>query len=173
MILRSQIAQIEQWDCARVQLRLAELKAQHALNPPPAGTEMSVFRSGLSDMPPEWQGLALSWMAEGVVIGADMNSLQRMKYKRESYLCGVGLFLLLVGASLPFFHPLMTSQQSDVTCALIASGLAGFLVFLPGFMKLQGKMRPNQVLESLEFQGGGGAAIFIIAFLILRYAFHL
>jgi hypothetical protein len=173
MIPGTHIGQSQQWDCARVQLRLAELKVQHALNPPPAGTQMSAFRAGLSDMPPEWQGLALSWMAEGVVIGNDMNTLQRMKYKRESYLCGVGLFLLLVGASLPFFRPLMTSQQSEVTCALIAAGLAGFLVFLPGFMKLQGKMQPNQLLESLEFQSGGAAAIFIIAFLILRYAFHL
>ena len=45
----------EGWDLTRVNLRIAEIKARFAENPPTPGTHMSAFSRAVSDLPDEWK----------------------------------------------------------------------------------------------------------------------
>jgi hypothetical protein len=148
---------------------VAEIRAKYAWNPPPDGEQMSWFTAQISDLPIEWQGLALQCLTAGYEFGFDMNASQKMKFQRESVVSAIGIILLLIGVGLPFLVRDMSAQQSMSCCFLMSLGAAGFLVFLPGFLVLQGALKPNEYLESLKFKGGGGAAIFLLVFLFLHF----
>jgi hypothetical protein len=163
------MSEIVKWDCAKVGLRVAEIQAKHAQSPPPVGHQMTAFTDELSDLPVEWRGLALQILTAGYTFGVDMNAAQEKTFKRESLLCGVGIVLLLVGVGLTFASPNLNTNQSMSCCVLISLGVAGFLVFLPGFLMLQGRLKPNGFLASLQFKGGGAVAIFLLVFLFLHY----
>ncbi|MBB5057445.1 hypothetical protein HDF16_002151 [Granulicella aggregans] len=160
----------EKWDLTRVNLRIAEIKARFAENPPTPGTHMSAFSRAVSDMPDEWKGLALQCATAGFEFGASMKLIERRKFQRESTLCGVGVLLLLLGVALIFKFNELTTAQNAICCTLVALGVSSFLVFLPGFLNLNGVLKPNPMIESMKFRAGGGIAIFVMVFLLLHYA---
>jgi hypothetical protein len=153
--------------------RLSEIRAKFSQNPPPAGTVISAFRNEITDFPPEWQGLLLGCFVSGFDQGADVNKENRAKFIRETAYSGVGVVLILVGAGMTFLRQDMTPEQSNASCIVISAGVAAFLVFLPGFLKLNGVMRPTQAFESLTFKAGGAIAMFVLTFVLLRFAFKL
>jgi hypothetical protein len=158
------------WDAARVALLVAEIKARFAQTPPPAGTAMSAFIEAIRDLPDEWKGLALQCTTAGYEFGVDMKLIENQKFQRESLLCGVGIALLLVGVALAFKFDHFTPQQDMACCTLTALGAASFLIFLPGFLSLRGMLKPNIFFESLKFRAGGGAAIFLLVFIVLHHS---
>ena len=130
---------------------------------------MSAFIRECKILPPEWQGFALDCINFGYECGVDVQGMEKDKRTRQAILCAVGLFLLLFGVALTFLNKEMTRQQNMSCCTLISLGVAGFLVFLPGFLTLQGVMKPNPALESAKFQATGATAIFILVFCVLHY----
>jgi cytochrome bd-type quinol oxidase subunit 2 len=151
--------------------RLAEIRAKFAQNPPPAGTEMSAFKSEIGDFPPEWQGLLLGCFVSGFDLGADVKNEKHNMFIRDTAYSAVGIVLIVAGAGMTFLRKDMTSEQSNASCAVIAVGIAAFLVFLPGFLKLNGVMKPTEAFESLTFKASGGIGIFVLTFVLLRVAF--
>ncbi len=99
-----------------------------------------------------------------------MNAIEKSTFKRESILCGVSITLIIIALVIVFLKNQMNPQQTMAICFLFALGSAGFLVFLPGFLALTGAVEPKAWLQKLEFKAGGGAAIFILAFLILHHS---
>ena len=160
----------ENWDAARVSARVAEIKASFAQNPPRPGTSMTGFIEAVRDMPDQWKGLALQCATAGFEFGVDMKQIEKQKFQRESILCGVGVLLLMVGVFLAFKFEHFTPQQSMMCCALTALGAASFLVFLPGFLSLNGALKANEFFDSLKFRAGGGSAIFILVFYLLHFS---
>ena len=160
----------EIWNAARVGVRVAEIKARFAQNPPPLGTAMTAFSEAISDLPDQWKGLALQCTTAGFEFGVDMKQIDKQKFQRESILCGVGVLLLLFGVTLTFKFDHFTPQQDMTCCTLVALGAASFLVFLPGFLSLSGVMKQTNLFDSLKFRAGGGAAIFILVFTLLHYS---
>ncbi|MGI4813527.1 MAG: hypothetical protein ACRYGG_09375 [Janthinobacterium lividum] len=158
----------EQWTLAKVSLRVAEVKALFAENPPPPGTSMTAFSLAIGDLPEQWKGLALQCATTGFEFGADMKQIDKQRFQRESILCGIGLALLLLGVFLAFWHEHYTIQQDMVLCTLTGLGASSFLVFLPGFLSLSGTLTPTDLFETLKFRAGGGAAIFILVFYLLH-----
>ena len=156
------------WTVARVSMRVSEVKAAFAQNPPPPGTSMTAFRAAIDDMPEQWKGLALQCATAGFEFGADMKQIEKQRFQRESVLSGAGLGLLLLSVFLAFSHEHYTPQQDMILCTLTGLGASGFLVFLPGFLSLSGTLNPNEFFESLKFRAGGGAAIFILVFYLLN-----
>ena len=151
-------------------MRVAEVKALFAQNPPPPGTSMTAFSAAIGDMPEQWKGFALQCATTGFEFGADMKQIEKQRFRRESILCGVGLGLLLLGVFLAFWHEHYTPQQDMILCTLAGLGASAFLVFLPGFLSLSGTLKPNDFFDSLKFRAGGGAAIFILVFYLLHHS---
>ena len=167
MTVRGNLGQIDPI-AVRANLRLMEITAKFAENPPPKGTEISAFREAVGDFPPEWQGLMMGFWVGGYQVGLEKKVLERRRFIRETGLCGCGMAFILIGIALPFVKDPLSTQQLESSRILIAGGLSAFLVFLPGFLKLQGTFKPNAAFDSLQFQAGGGAAIFILTYLTLR-----
>lgn len=159
--------------CDRAILREVEIRNKFRLFPPPAGEEVSAYKAELADFPAKWQGLILSLLTSGIDLGAKMRAADRLKFIRETVFAGIGLLLLLLGVAIVEFSKPLSTEQSDVSCALIASGLASLLVFLPGFLKLQGALQPNDAFESVQFRAGGASSIFILTFLLLRFGLKI
>jgi hypothetical protein len=151
--------------------RVAEIRVKFAENPPPLGTEMSAFKSEIADFPLEWQGLLLGLLVYGFDLGGSVKDDKRNMFIRDTVYSVLGILLILAGASMTFLHNDMSPEQSNASCAVIAVGVAAFLVFLPGFLKLSGAMKQTEVFESLTFKASGGIGIFILTFILLRVAF--
>jgi hypothetical protein len=131
---------------------------------------MSAWRREIQALPPEWRGLALMCGTTTYNFGADVNSLQKIQFKRESIISGAGFVLIIVAVIIVFVIGQMNPQQLMSVCFLFALGAAGFLVFLPGFLQLSGIITPKAWLQKLEFKAGGAIAIFILVFLLLHHS---
>jgi hypothetical protein len=160
----------EEWNFAAVTAFVAELQARFAQNPPPQGQGMEAWIHELEVLPSYWRGLALICANTGFNFGVNVEEIEKRNYKRESTLCGISVLFIIVGAILVFVFPNLNEQQIMIVCFLCSLGAAGFLVFLPGFLSLSGAIKPRVWLESLQFKAGGGAAIFILVFVILQHS---
>lgn len=163
----------EEWTLERVRLKVTQIKAELNANPPSPDMRMTSFVAAVGCLPAAWQGLALECFNSGFEYGADMRTGEREKFIRQSILCGVGIVLILFGVGLTFIHQTLSPAQGMSCCAVIALGSAAFLVFLPGFLVLKGALAPNTQFQSLEFQGGGAAAIFVLVFCLLHFALKI
>lgn len=164
------------WDLDRVRAEVARIKLDLSSNPPSKDTYLPAFKSELECMPVEWRGFALEMFNMGYDFGVDMRETNRIamqnQQRREFVLLGVGLVLLILGIVLAFTVKNPTTPQQTLIALIAALGAAAFIVMLPGFLELQGVMAPNLFFHSMKFKGGGGAAIFILVFVLMHFFFN-
>ncbi len=160
----------DQWDIDRVRLEVSKIRTHLTEQPPPPGERMKYVEEALSPLPINWQGLALEMMNLGYTFGVDVQAKEIARAKNDRMWSLMGLALLLVGIILVFVKPKMNPEQAVETSLLTAIGAAALLVNLPGFLELQGAIKPNDFVHSLKFKGAGAVAIFILTFILIRMA---
>jgi len=161
------------WNLDRVREEVAKIKLDLTANPPPRDQYISAFKAKLQTMPTEWRGFALEVFNMGLDFGVDMKETNRIihatQQRNSMIMLGIGLALLLLSIVLAFFVPNPTPQQNLLISLLAGLGAAAFVVMLPGFLELKGAMAPNPVFHSLAFKGGGGAAVFVLVFILMHW----
>lgn len=79
-------------------------------------------------------------------------------------LCGIGVVVLAAGVSLPFLLEGLTPDQRQADQLLLALGPGLIAAAVPGFLELQ----LAQKKLGLALRAGGGLAVFVLVYLIVK-----